>query len=71
MTPDLVVAMLACCRIGVMHNIVFAGFSAESLRSRIINSNSKLVITADAFYRKNKLIGLKKIVDEALSQKLM
>ena len=69
MTPDLVVAMLACCRIGVMHNIVFAGFSAESLRSRIINSNSKLVITADAFYRKNKLIGLKKIVDEALSQK--
>lgn len=66
MTPDLVVAMLSCCRIGVLHNVVFAGFSAESLRSRIDNSNSKLVITADGFYRKNKIIPLKKVVEQAL-----
>lgn len=66
MTPDLVVSMLSCARLGLIHNVVFAGFSSESLRSRVIDSESKLVITSDAFYRKNKIIRLKEIVDQAV-----
>jgi acetyl-CoA synthetase len=68
MIPEGAIAMLACARIGAVHSVVFAGFSAESLRDRINDSSCKLLITADAFYRGEKKVELKKIVDEALAQ---
>lgn len=66
MVPELAVAMLACCRIGAIHSIVFAGFSAESLSHRINDSECKMVITASASVRGEKVIPLKEIVDEAV-----
>ncbi|KAM9445296.1 acetyl-coenzyme A synthetase, cytoplasmic isoform 1-T1 [Clarias gariepinus] len=68
MVVELVVAMLACARIGAVHSIVFAGFSAESLCERIIDSQCCLLITADGFYRGDKLISLKVIAEEALQK---
>ncbi|XP_028309334.1 acetyl-coenzyme A synthetase, cytoplasmic isoform X1 [Gouania willdenowi] len=68
MVVELVVAMLACVRIGAVHSIVFAGFSAESLCERIMDSQCSLVITADGFYRGDKLINLKLLADEALQK---
>jgi len=65
MVPELPVAMLACARIGAVHTVVFSGFSATSLRDRIDDSKSKIVITADIGFRKGKIIELKKIADEA------
>ena len=65
MVPELPVAMLACARIGAIHTVVFSGFSATSLRDRIDDSRSKLVITADIGFRKGNVIELKKIADEA------
>jgi len=65
MVPELPVAMLACARIGAIHTVVFSGFSATSLRDRIDDSKSKIVITADIGFRKGNIIGLKKIADEA------
>jgi len=66
MIPEALVALLACVRIGAVHSVVFAGFSADSLRDRIIDANSKVVITTDEGRRGGKLIGTKKIVDDAL-----
>ncbi len=66
MVPELAYAALACARIGAVHSIVFAGFSARSLVDRINDAECKLVITADGSYRGNKTIDLKGIVDEAL-----
>jgi acetyl-CoA synthetase len=66
MIPELPVAMMACARIGAIHSIVFAGFSANSLADRIIDAQANLVITADGAYRGSKSISLKAIVDEAL-----
>uniref|UniRef100_H3BGI7 Propionate--CoA ligase n=1 Tax=Latimeria chalumnae TaxID=7897 RepID=H3BGI7_LATCH len=66
MIIELIVAMLACARIGAVHSIVFAGFSAESLCERILDSHCSLLITADGSYRGEKLINLKEIADEAL-----
>ncbi|XP_031421940.1 acetyl-coenzyme A synthetase, cytoplasmic isoform X3 [Clupea harengus] len=68
MVVELVVAMLACARIGAVHSIVFAGFSAESLCERILDSQCSLLITADGFYRGDKLINLKVIADDALQK---
>ncbi|XP_060692402.1 acetyl-coenzyme A synthetase, cytoplasmic isoform X1 [Hemiscyllium ocellatum] len=68
MIIELVVAMLACTRIGAIHSIVFAGFSAESLCERILDSYCSLLVTADGFYRGDKPINLKQIVDEALKK---
>jgi acetyl-CoA synthetase len=68
MVPEGAIAMLACARIGAVHSVVFAGFSAESLRDRINDSGCKLLITSDAFHRGEKKIELKKIADEAMAQ---
>ncbi|XP_029012250.1 acetyl-coenzyme A synthetase, cytoplasmic isoform X2 [Betta splendens] len=68
MVVELVVAMLACTRIGAVHSIVFAGFSAESLCERIMDSKCSLLLTADGFYRGDKLIQLKLLADEALQK---
>ena len=66
MIPEAVAAMLACARLGAPHSVVFGGFSAEALRSRIEDAQAKAVITADGGYRRGKPSGLKPIVDEAL-----
>jgi acetyl-CoA synthetase len=68
MIPELPIAMLACARAGAPHNVVFGGFSAESLRSRINDSKSKILITADGGYRNGKVVTLKKNADEALQK---
>ncbi|KAK4555675.1 acetyl-coenzyme A synthetase 2 [Recurvomyces mirabilis] len=68
MIPEALVAFLACTRIGAVHSVVFAGFSADSLRDRIIDAKSKVVITTDEGKRGGKVIGTKKIVDDALRQ---
>lgn len=66
MIPEGAIAMLACARVGAIHSVVFAGFSASSIIDRVNDSQCKLLITADAVYRGEKKIDLKKIVDEAL-----
>ena len=66
MIPELAIATLACARIGAIHSVVFAGFSATALATRINDSDCKMVITSDGSYRGNKTIDLKGIVDEAL-----
>lgn len=66
MVPELAIAMLACARIGAIHNIVFGGFSAKSIADRIADSQAEYVITADGAFRGNKIIHLKEIMDEAL-----
>ncbi|CEG80683.1 Putative Acetyl-coenzyme A synthetase [Rhizopus microsporus] len=66
MIPEALVAALACARIGAVHSVVFAGFSAESLRDRIIDCAARVVITSDEGRRGGKNIATKRIVDEAL-----
>ena len=66
MIPEAAVAMLACARVGAAHSVVFGGFSAEALISRIQDADAKLVITADGGYRKGGAFALKPAVDEAL-----
>jgi len=68
MIPEALIAILACIRIGAVHSVVFAGFSADSLRDRVVDGQSKVVITTDEGKRGGKLIGTKKIVDDALKQ---
>ena len=63
MIVELPVAVLACARIGAVHNVVFAGFSSESIKDRILDSQAKVVITADAGWRRGKILALKDIVD--------
>lgn len=67
MVPEVAVAMLACARIGAIHSVVFGGFSPEALAGRIIDGNSKVVITADEGLRGGKKVPLKANVDEALT----
>ncbi|HPH87443.1 MAG TPA: acetate--CoA ligase, partial [Chitinophagales bacterium] len=66
MIPELAIAVLACARIGAVHSVVFAGFSANSISDRINDSACKILVTSDGLYRGNKTVGLKEICDEAL-----
>ncbi len=68
MVPALPAAMLACARIGAVHSVVFAGFSAESLRDRILDAECKLLVTADEGLRGGRGVPLKKISDAAVAQ---
>ena len=67
MTPEAVIAMQACARIGAIHSVVFGGFSAESLRDRINDAAAKMVITADGGHRGGKIVELKAAADKALA----
>lgn len=66
MIPEAMIVMLSCTRIGAIHTVVFAGFSAESLRDRIIDSDAKLLITADGGFRRGKITPLKETADAAI-----
>ena len=66
MIPELVVAMLACARIGAVHSVIFAGFSADSIRDRVNDCQARMVITADGGWRRGRTLLLKQVVDEAL-----
>ncbi len=67
MIPEAIVAMLACARLGVLHSVVFAGYSASALKARISDAEAKLVITTDGQYRRGCAVSLKQAVDEAVS----
>jgi len=69
MIPEAVISMLAVARLGAIHSVVFGGFSADSLRSRIDDAGAKLVITADGGWRKGKASALKPAVDQSLSDR--
>ncbi|MCV0373589.1 MAG: acetate--CoA ligase [Nitrosarchaeum sp.] len=66
MIPELPISMLACSRIGATHSVIFSGFSASSIRDRIYDSKSKIVITADGGYRRGSVVKLKETVDDAI-----
>jgi len=68
MIPELPISMLACARIGAIHSVVFSGFSSNSLKDRINDSKSKIVITADGGYRGGAVVKLKDVVDEAIKE---
>jgi acetyl-CoA synthetase len=64
--PEAIASMLACARIGAIHTVIFGGFSAEALKSRILDSNAKVLITADGGIRKGRILPLKATADEAV-----
>jgi acetyl-CoA synthetase len=66
--PEAVIAMLACARIGAVHTVVFGGFSSDSIKDRIADSGAKVVVTADAGYRRGQCVTLKQNVDHALEE---
>ena len=68
MTPELAIIMLACARIGAIHSIIFAGFSAESIADRNNDASAKLMVTSDGLHRRGKVLPLKATVDEALAK---
>ncbi len=68
MIPEAAVAMLACTRIGAVHSVVFSGFSSESLRDRMLDCKSKLLISADGYHRNGQIIRCKDAADMALAQ---
>ncbi|HYS07682.1 MAG TPA: acetate--CoA ligase [Myxococcales bacterium] len=68
MVPELAISMLACARIGAIHSVVFGGFSAESLKNRIQDCSSEVVITADGGYRGGRIVPLKQTTDDALKE---
>ena len=67
MVPELPIAMLACARIGAAHSVIFGGFSPDSIRDRIEDSQSKLLITADGGFRRGNIVPLKRNCDEAIA----
>jgi acetyl-CoA synthetase len=67
MIPELVVSLLACARIGAIHTVIFSGFSSQSIRDRVYDSKSKVIITADGGFRRGTVVKLKQVVDEAIS----
>jgi acetyl-CoA synthetase len=68
MTPELAIAMLACTRIGAVHSVIFAGFSAEAIADRNNDASAKIQLTSDGLYRRGKILPLKETVDEALKK---
>jgi len=68
LVPELAIAMLACARIGAIHSVVFGGFSSESLRDRINDSQCTVLVTADGGYRRGNIVPLKQMADEALRE---
>jgi acetyl-CoA synthetase len=68
MTPELAIAMLACARIGVIHSVIFAGFSAEAIADRNNDAKARMVITSDGSWRRGKLLTLKETVDQAVAK---
>lgn len=66
--PELVIAMLACAKIGAAHSVVYGGFSAEALSSRIQDAKSRVLLTADGGWRRGKIVEIKKIADEAMQR---
>ena len=66
MIPEILFAVLACARIGAVHNVIFGGYSSESIRSRVKDSLAKFVVTADGGYRRGRVIPLKDILDEGI-----
>jgi len=66
--PEIVIAMLACARIGAIHSVVYGGFSVEALHERLEDSQSKVLIVADGAFQRGKIINLKQIADEALQR---
>ncbi len=68
MVPELAIAMLACARIGAIHSVIFAGFSAEAIADRNRDAQAKLQITADSGWRRGKVLPLKETVDDALAK---
>ncbi|MTB72568.1 acetate--CoA ligase [Arsenicicoccus cauae] len=67
MIPEAIVSMLACARLGAPHSVVFGGFSADAIRSRVADAEARVVITADGQHRKGKVAPLKAAVDQAVS----
>jgi acetyl-CoA synthetase len=67
MVPEAVIAMLACARIGAVHSVIFGGFSAESVRDRVNDARAKVIITADAGYRRGQVVPLKRMADDAMA----
>lgn len=68
MIPELAITMLACAKLGAVHSVIFAGFSASAVASRVNDCEAKMVITSDGSYRGNKVLDLKTIVDDALEK---
>ncbi len=66
MVPELIVSVLACARIGAIHTVIFSGFSAQSIKDRVIDSQSKIIITADGGYRRGNIVKLKEVIDSAV-----
>ena len=71
MTPELAIIMLACARIGAIHSVIFAGFSAESIADRNNDASAKLMVTSDGLHRRGKVLPLKETVDTALELSLI
>jgi acetyl-CoA synthetase len=68
MIPELAIAVLACARIGAVHSVIFAGFSAESIKDRVLDASSKLVITGDGGWRRGNVLPLKQVVDAGVAE---
>jgi acetyl-CoA synthetase len=67
MTPELAIAVLACARIGAVHSVIFAGFSAESIKDRVLDGKSRMVITGDGGWRRGSVLPLKSVVDKGVA----